>query len=86
MLEIGWYVSTLFCKKLKDIDFVSDGPGEIALNFEFSIVPIMLTYGDIISFPNKLKFNHINIFRNYSILKKKIINTCPSYALISLKS
>ena len=38
----------------------------------------------MISFPNKLKFEHINIFTNLLILEEKIINTCPSDTLISL--
>ena len=41
----------------------------------------ILNYGDIISFPNKLKFDHINIFTNLLILAKKIINTCLSDTL-----
>ena len=60
--------------------------GDGALNFEFSIVPMKLNYGDIISFPNKFKFEHINIFANLLILEQKNINTWPSETLISLKS
>ena len=55
------------------------------LNLVF-IESIKLNCGDIISFSNKLKFDQYNIFTNLFILEKKIINTCPSDTLISLKS
>ena len=57
-----------------------------ALNFEFSIVSIMLAYSDIISFPNKFKVDHAYIGINLLVLQQKTINTCLSETLISLKS
>ena len=45
-----------------------------------------LNYEGIISFPKKLKFDHINIFKNVLIMEQKIVNTSPSDTLISLKS
>ena len=45
---------------------------------------IKLIYRDVISFPNKPKFDHINIFTNL-LLEMKIISTCPCAMLISLK-
>ena len=45
-----------------------------------------LNYEGIISFTQKLKFDHINIFKNVLIMEQKIVNTSPSDTLISLKS
>ena len=53
----------------------------------YSIASIKLHSDAIISFPNKLKINHITIFTNLLILQQKIINTyCPPDMLIFLKS
>ena len=41
----------------------------------YSIASIKLHSDAIISFPNKLKINHITIFTNLLILQQKIINT-----------
>lgn len=47
-------------------NFVSDGNcGEDGLHFKFSIVPMTLNYSGIIFFLNKLKFDHINIFKSF---------------------
>ena len=49
-------------KKLRIlISYRTDTVEIVPLNFEYSIVSIKLNYGDTISFPNKLKFGHINI-------------------------
>ena len=55
----------------------------LILNFSVSI---MLNYGDMTFFPNKFKFDRFNIFTTLFYLEQKIINTCPSDKLISLKS
>ena len=47
---------------------------------------INLSYGDLQSFPKKLKFDGSNICKELLIMKLKIINNCPSDTLISLKS
>ena len=54
-------VATLFWKKkIKDIDFVSDGHcWDGPLNFEFAIVSTKSNYGGIFSFPDRLKFGQI---------------------------
>ena len=57
---------------------------DCALNFEFFQVSLMLIYGGVISFPNKPKFDHSNIFRNLLLEIKTTIN-CLSAMLISLK-
>ena len=55
-------VAALFEKKLEKMSFVSDGRfKEDGLSPNFSIASLKLNYGDICSFPNKLKFNDSNI-------------------------
>ena len=56
---------------------------EEGLNFNFSIQSIKLNYGDIFSFPNKLKFDYSNICTKPLIMEHKIK---PSDTLISLQS
>ena len=55
-------------------------------NFNFSIASIRLKYGDIFSFPNKLKFDDSNICSKLLIREQKIIHNCPCDTLIFLKS
>ena len=57
-----------------------------SLNFNFPIASIKSNYGDIFSFPNKLKFDESNICANVLIRDRKIINNNLSGKLISLKS
>ena len=53
---------------VKDIDFLSDEEcWDGVLNFELSIVSLMLHYGDIIFFPSKFKFDHVHIFTSFLI-------------------
>ena len=47
------------------------------------LLVLKLNYGDIFSFPNKLKFETFVQF--FLIMEQKIINNCPSNTLISLK-
>ena len=46
----------------------------------------MLTYSDIISFPNKFKVDHAYIGTNLLVLQQETINTCLSKTLIYRKS
>ena len=62
-------------KKIKKMDFVSD----------FSVARIKLNYGEIFFFLNKLKFDDSNICKRLLVREQKIINSCPSDKLISLK-
>ena len=57
---------------------------ESDLNFNFSIASIKSNYGEIFSFPNKLKFDDSNICTKLLIREQIIINNCPSDTLISL--
>ena len=69
------------------MSFVSDGYfRERNLNFNFSIAWIKSSYGNIFSFPNKLKFDDSNICTKRLIREQRIIHNCPSNTLISLKS
>ena len=71
---------------IKDIDFESDGDcWDGVLNFELSIVLLMLHYGDIIFFPSKFKFDHVHIFTSFLISEQKIMKNCLSDTLIFLK-
>ena len=85
--KIFQYIAALFCKKLKKMSFVSDRHfREGRLSFNFPIASIKSNYGDIFSFPNKLKFDDSNICIKLLIREQKTIDNCPSNALISLKS
>ena len=42
-------------------------------------------YGGLLSLPNKLKFDHINICTNLLIMEEEISNTCPLDRLICFK-
>ena len=69
------------------MSFVLDGYfRESNLNFNFSIAWIKSSYGNIFSFPNKLKFDDSNICTKRLIREQKIIHNCPSNTLIYLKS
>lgn len=82
-LKLFFSVSLLF----SSADFVSYGRyWDDALIFEFSVVSIMLTYSDIISFPNKFKVDHAYIGTNLLVLQQETINTCLSKTLIYRKS
>ena len=65
---------------------MSDGHfREGSLDLNFSVAPINLEYGDIFSFPNKLKFDDSNFCKKLLIRKQKIIHNCPSDTSIFLK-
>ena len=60
------------------MSFVSDGHfKEGSLNFDFFIASIKSNYGDIFSFPNKLKFDDSNICTNLLIREQKIELSIP---------
>ena len=46
---------------------------ESGLNFTFSLVPMKLNYGGIISFANKFKFDYINIFKKLLIMEQVLV-------------
>ena len=74
-------------KNLKKMSFVSFVHLRVgSLNFNFPIASIKSNYGDIFSFPNKLKFDESNICTNVLIRDQKIINNNLPGKLISLKS
>ena len=74
-------------KNLNYMSFVFNGHfREGNLNFNFPRASIKSNYGDIFSFPNKLKFDDSNICTELLILKQKIVDNCPSNMLIPLKS
>ena len=92
MWEIGWlkkyFSASLHCsekkKRLKKISFVLDGHfREGSLNFNFFILSIKSNYGNIFSFPNKLKFDDSKICTKLLIKEQKIVNNCPSDTFIS---
>ena len=91
MWEIDWpkkYFSVLLrCSEKnlrKWVSYRVDIFREGSLKFFFSIAS---NYGDIFSFPNKLKFDDNNICLKLLIREQKIINNnCPSNSLICLKS
>ena len=56
------YIAALFSKKLKKMSFVSDRHfRKGSVNFNFSIASMKSNYGDIFSFPTKLKFDDSSI-------------------------
>ena len=93
MWEISWLKISFSAlvhyseKKLTYVSFVANGHfREGSLNFNFSIASIKSNYGDMFSFPNKLKFDDSNICTKLLIREQSIIHNCPSNTLISLKS